>query len=73
MARFTRDEIFAGEKSQDSYVTVPAKSHAPIQQSLIKVPYRSMSENEDLIVRVMESAIGALTRRQICRLIGRKK
>jgi hypothetical protein len=73
MAKFTRDDIFGKEKSQQSVVTVPIKSHLPIQKSLIKEPYRSMSENEDLIVRVMESAIGALTRRQICRLIGRKK
>lgn len=73
MAKFTRQDLFGEEKPQQSAVTVPIKSHAPIQQSLIKVPYRSMLENEDLIVRVMESAIAPLTRKQIARLIGRKK
>lgn len=73
MTKFTRAEIFPNEQSHQSYVTVPEKSQAQIQKSLIKVPYRSMSENEELIVRVMESAIAPLTRAKIARLIGRKK
>lgn len=70
---WSREELLLEKPSQDSHETVPTKSRAPIQQSLIKVPYRSMSENEDLIVRVMESAIAPLTRAKIARLIGRKK
>lgn len=70
---WSREELFPEEKAQDSHETVSTKSRAPIQQSLIKIPYRSMSENEDLIVRVMETAIAPLTRAKIARLIGRKK
>lgn len=73
MAKFTRAEIFPDEMSQESHETVLIKSREPIQQSLIKIPYRSMSENEELIVRVMESAIAPLPRSKIARLIGRKK
>lgn len=73
MAKFTRADIFPNEPSRENYVTVPEKSQAQIQKSLIKVPYRSMSENEELIVRVMESAIAPLPRSKIAKLIGRKK
>lgn len=73
MAKFTRAEIFPDEQSRESNETVPMMSQAQIQKSLIKVPYRSIEENEELIVRVMQSAIGQLTRAKIARLIGRKK
>lgn len=73
MAKFTRQELFGEEKSQQSTVTVPVKSHLPIQKSLINVPYRAVEETEELIVRVMESAIAPLPRSKIARLIGRKK
>lgn len=73
MAKFTRAEIFPDEPSQQSLVTVPILSQAQIQKTLMNVPYRSMQENEELIIRVMHSAIGPLTRAKIARLIGRKK
>lgn len=73
MAKLTRREIFGEEPTRDSHETVLIKSQAQIQKSLINVPYRSMSENEELIVRVMESAIAPLPRSKIARLIGRKK
>lgn len=68
--QITRVEL---ENSRESHKTVSTKYQAQIQQTLINVPYRSMQENEELIVRVMESAIAPLTRAKIARLIGRKK
>jgi len=73
MAKFTRAEIFPDEPSRESNVIVPILSQAQIQKTLMNVPYRSMQENEELIVRVMQSAIGPLPRSKIARLIGRKK
>lgn len=73
MTKFTRADIFPDEQSRENHETVPMMSQAQIQKSLIKMPYRSMQENEELIVRVMESAIAPLTRAKIARLIGRKK
>jgi len=73
MVKFTRAEIFGDEQSHESIVTVSRKSQETFQESLIKVPYRSMNENEKLILRVMQSAIAPLNRAKIARLIGRKK
>jgi len=73
MTKFTRAEIFPDETSRENTVTVPILSQAQIQKILMTVPYRSMQENEELIMRVMQSAIGQLTRAKIARLIGRKK
>jgi hypothetical protein len=66
-------EAHGAKKSQQNTVTVPIQFQAQMQLNLMKVPYRSMSENEELIVRVMESAIAPLPRSRIARLIGRKK
>lgn len=73
MTKFTRADIFPDEMYQQTNVTVPTKYQAQLQLNLIKVPYRSMSENEELILRVMESAIAPLPRSKIAKLIGRKK
>lgn len=73
MTKFKRADIFGDEPSHESLVTVPILSQAQIQKSLINVPYRSNEENEELIVRVMQSAIAPLPRSKIARLIGRKK
>lgn len=73
MTKFTRAEIFPNEESHQKAVSVPILSQAQIQKILMNVPYRSMEENEELIVRVMQSAIAPLPRSKIARLIGRKK
>jgi len=73
MARFTRHEIFPDEPSHNGRVTVTRQSQPPLHQSLINEPYRSIEESEELIIRVLESAIAPLPRSKVAKLIGRKK
>lgn len=71
--KFTRKDIFPDEESHQNTVIVPVKSQVQIDKSLISLPYRSMHENESLIVHVMQNATAPLPRSRIARLIGRKK
>lgn len=73
MARLTRHEIFPEEKHRKNTDTVTRQSREPLQKRLINVPYRSVEESEELIIRVLESAIAPLPRSKVARLIGRKK
>lgn len=71
--KITRDEIARNNGYRDNHETVLNNVALNSMKSLVTVPYRSMNENEKLILMVVSQAGKPLSRAEICRKIKRKK